>query len=239
MTTQSATSPSPATATISRPAVEAERLVKTYRGGVQALKGVTFSVRPGAVFALLGPNGAGKSTVVKILTTLSRPSTGRASIVDRRPRRRARASARAPRDRPRGAEVGGGPGGHGCREPHATGPDLRSLWRRAAATRLRSARALRVDGRAQAHRAHPLRWHAAQARRGYGPHPSAGGAVSGRANHWSGPGGARGHVARDRPTGARRWADRRADDALPRGGRSPGAARRHHRPRADRRRRDA
>jgi ABC-2 type transport system ATP-binding protein len=81
MTTQSATSPSPATATISRPAVEAERLVKTYRGGVQALKGVTFSVRPGAVFALLGPNGAGKSTVVKILTTLSRPSTGRASIV--------------------------------------------------------------------------------------------------------------------------------------------------------------
>ena len=83
MTIQPATSPSAATATISRPAVEAERLVKTYRGGVQALKGVSFSVRPGAVFALLGPNGAGKSTIVKILTTLSRPSAGRASIVGR------------------------------------------------------------------------------------------------------------------------------------------------------------
>jgi ABC-2 type transport system ATP-binding protein len=70
-------------ATISRPAVEAEGLVKTYPGGVQALLGVSFSVRPGTVFALLGPNGAGKSTIVKILTTLSRPTAGRASIVGR------------------------------------------------------------------------------------------------------------------------------------------------------------
>ncbi len=83
MTIQPAASPSAATATIARPSVEAERLVKTYPGGVQALKGVSFSVRPGAVFALLGPNGAGKSTIVKILTTLSRPSAGHASIVGR------------------------------------------------------------------------------------------------------------------------------------------------------------
>jgi ABC-2 type transport system ATP-binding protein len=69
------------TATISQPAVEAVGLVKTYPGNVQALKGVSFSVESGAVFALLGPNGAGKSTVVKILTTLSRPNAGRASIV--------------------------------------------------------------------------------------------------------------------------------------------------------------
>jgi len=70
-----------AAATISRPAVEAMGLVKTYPSNVQALKGVSFSVEPGEVFALLGPNGAGKSTIVKILTTLSRPNAGRASIV--------------------------------------------------------------------------------------------------------------------------------------------------------------
>jgi ABC-2 type transport system ATP-binding protein len=64
-------------------AVAAEGLAKTYPGGVEALKGVSFGVRPGAVFALLGPNGAGKSTIVKILTTLSRPTAGRASIVGR------------------------------------------------------------------------------------------------------------------------------------------------------------
>ncbi len=83
MTIQPSASPGAATATSSRPTVVAERLVKTYPGGVQALKGVSFSVRPGAVFALLGPNGAGKSTIVKILTTLSRPTAGRASIVGR------------------------------------------------------------------------------------------------------------------------------------------------------------
>src|SRR5215472_2159145 len=61
-------------------AVLAEGLAKTYPGKIQALKGVSFNVTPGTVFALLGPNGAGKSTIVKILTTLSRPSAGSASI---------------------------------------------------------------------------------------------------------------------------------------------------------------
>src|SRR5258708_26647227 len=81
MTIQPAGSRSAATATISRSTVEVEGLTKTYPGGIQALKGVTFSARPGTVFALLGPNGAGKSTIVKILTTLSRPATGRASVM--------------------------------------------------------------------------------------------------------------------------------------------------------------
>jgi ABC-2 type transport system ATP-binding protein len=81
MTIQPVGSPGATTATIARPAVEAVGLVKTYPGKVQALKGVSFSVSPGAVFALLGPNGAGKSTIVKILTTLSRPSAGHANIV--------------------------------------------------------------------------------------------------------------------------------------------------------------
>jgi ABC-2 type transport system ATP-binding protein len=61
-------------------AIEATDLVKAYPGGVRALDGVTFSVGEGEVFALLGPNGAGKTTTVKILTTLSRPTSGAARV---------------------------------------------------------------------------------------------------------------------------------------------------------------
>jgi ABC-2 type transport system ATP-binding protein len=60
-------------------AIVAERLQKRY-GPVQALAGVTFSVRAGEVFGLLGPNGAGKSTTVRVLTTLTRPDSGRAFV---------------------------------------------------------------------------------------------------------------------------------------------------------------
>lgn len=61
-------------------AIEVEGLRKTYAGGVEAVRGLSFSVRPGEVFALLGPNGAGKSTTVRILTTLSAPTSGRARV---------------------------------------------------------------------------------------------------------------------------------------------------------------
>ncbi|HWW10416.1 MAG TPA: ATP-binding cassette domain-containing protein [Candidatus Acidoferrales bacterium] len=61
-------------------AIEAADLIKTYRGDVCALDGLSLSVEPGSVFALLGPNGAGKSTTVKILTTLSRPDSGSARV---------------------------------------------------------------------------------------------------------------------------------------------------------------
>jgi ABC-2 type transport system ATP-binding protein len=61
-------------------AIEARDLTKTYAGGVRALDGLSFSVEPGTVFGLLGPNGAGKSTTVKILTTLSHPDAGTASV---------------------------------------------------------------------------------------------------------------------------------------------------------------
>jgi ABC-2 type transport system ATP-binding protein len=72
-----------------QPAIEATDLVKTYPGEVRALSGASFSVPPGTVFGLLGPNGAGKSTTVKILTTLTRADSGRATVagidVTRRP----------------------------------------------------------------------------------------------------------------------------------------------------------
>jgi len=47
---------------------------KRYRGGVEALRGVSLKVPRGGIFGLLGPNGAGKSTLVKILTSIVRPT---------------------------------------------------------------------------------------------------------------------------------------------------------------------
>jgi ABC-2 type transport system ATP-binding protein len=61
-------------------AIEAHGLMKTYRGDVRALDGVSLAAEAGTVFGLLGPNGAGKSTAVKILTTLSRPDAGEAHV---------------------------------------------------------------------------------------------------------------------------------------------------------------
>jgi ABC-2 type transport system ATP-binding protein len=53
-----------------------ENLSKNYRGGVQALRSVQLSLKPG-VLGLLGPNGAGKSTLMRILATITQPSSGR------------------------------------------------------------------------------------------------------------------------------------------------------------------
>lgn len=61
-------------------AVEVSSLTKTY-GKVRALRGLTFSVERGMIFALVGPNGAGKSTTIKILTTLAHPDSGEARIM--------------------------------------------------------------------------------------------------------------------------------------------------------------
>ena len=61
-------------------AIRVESLTKTYAGGVEAVKGVDFTVPPGEVFGLLGPNGAGKSTTVGMLTTTIAPTSGRAEV---------------------------------------------------------------------------------------------------------------------------------------------------------------
>ncbi len=60
-------------------AIEVENLTKHY-GDVQALCGVSFSVREGEVFGLLGPNGAGKTSAVEILEGLRTPDGGRVSV---------------------------------------------------------------------------------------------------------------------------------------------------------------
>src|ERR1700688_3342940 len=61
-------------------AIVATDLRKTYRREVRALDGLSLRVESGTIFAAVGPNGAGKSTTVKILTTLSRPDSGQASV---------------------------------------------------------------------------------------------------------------------------------------------------------------
>ncbi|MFF0343876.1 ATP-binding cassette domain-containing protein [Kribbella sp. NPDC004875] len=59
--------------------VEATGLRKSY-GPTDVLAGVDLSIEEGSVLALLGPNGAGKTTTVRVLTTLTRPDSGTASI---------------------------------------------------------------------------------------------------------------------------------------------------------------
>src|SRR5436305_12869543 len=57
-------------------AIEVSKLSKTYPGGVEAVKSISFDVAAGEVFGLLGPNGAGKSTTVGMLTTTIEPTAG-------------------------------------------------------------------------------------------------------------------------------------------------------------------
>lgn len=60
--------------------IRVKDLVKKYKNGVQALDGLTLAVKEGEIFSLLGQNGAGKSTLIQVLTTLLRPTSGRAEL---------------------------------------------------------------------------------------------------------------------------------------------------------------
>jgi ABC-2 type transport system ATP-binding protein len=66
-------------------AITVENLVKVFhprrRPAVTAVDGMSFTVRRGQIFGLLGPNGAGKTTTLKMLTTLLRPTSGRALVL--------------------------------------------------------------------------------------------------------------------------------------------------------------
>ena len=62
-------------------AVVAGNLVKTYNNGkVRALDGLSLDVEQGTVLGILGPNGAGKTTTVRILATLLKPDSGKATV---------------------------------------------------------------------------------------------------------------------------------------------------------------
>ncbi|MFM2094923.1 MAG: hypothetical protein RIS70_2047 [Planctomycetota bacterium] len=64
--------------------IRVDRLTKSYadlrRGEFVAVDGVSFEATAGQIFGLLGPNGAGKTTVLRILSTVLRPTSGTATI---------------------------------------------------------------------------------------------------------------------------------------------------------------
>ncbi|MDQ6695734.1 MAG: ATP-binding cassette domain-containing protein, partial [Chloroflexota bacterium] len=59
--------------------IVADDLVKRF-GNFTAVDGVSFNIASGEVYGFLGPNGAGKSTIISMLTTLSLPTSGRATV---------------------------------------------------------------------------------------------------------------------------------------------------------------
>ncbi|HEV7888260.1 MAG TPA: ATP-binding cassette domain-containing protein [Acidimicrobiales bacterium] len=61
-------------------AIVAGSLTKQYRNGVKALAGVTFHIKQGEIFGYLGRNGSGKTTTVRILTGLTKPTSGKAQV---------------------------------------------------------------------------------------------------------------------------------------------------------------
>jgi ABC-2 type transport system ATP-binding protein len=84
------------------PAIRIETLSKTYEGGKQALREVSFDVPRGQIFGLLGPNGAGKSTLINILAGLVVKTGGKVRIwgfdIDEHPRNAKRSIGVVPQE---------------------------------------------------------------------------------------------------------------------------------------------
>lgn len=69
---------------MSQPAIVVDHLTKTYVSGgrtVRAIDDLSFAIQPGSIFGLLGPNGAGKTTTLKVMTTLTRPTSGHVQVM--------------------------------------------------------------------------------------------------------------------------------------------------------------
>jgi len=60
--------------------LEVENLRKTYPGGVEAVRGVSFAVKKGECFGILGPNGAGKTTTLEMIEGMRSITDGRAVL---------------------------------------------------------------------------------------------------------------------------------------------------------------
>jgi ABC-2 type transport system ATP-binding protein len=61
-------------------AITASALRRTFKGGIDAVRGIGLTVRSGEVFGFLGPNGVGKTTTVRMLCTLPPPTSGDARV---------------------------------------------------------------------------------------------------------------------------------------------------------------
>ncbi len=61
-------------------AIAANALRRTFKGGIEAVRGIDLEVSAGEVFGFLGPNGAGKTTTVRMLCTLLPPTSGIATV---------------------------------------------------------------------------------------------------------------------------------------------------------------
>ncbi len=70
--------------------IEVQELKKNFNK-VEALRGISFNVKPGIIFGLLGPNGAGKTTNIRIISTIIKPTAGKVLVdgidIDKNPDR--------------------------------------------------------------------------------------------------------------------------------------------------------